>query len=106
MVAVLYRPSSYKIQSFRNNLVKLVEELDSFPGGKVLMGDFNEDIFKSSTIADLMEQYKYRQCVKTATTESGTLIDHVYVKDIKNESVQVIPAYYSVHEAIRFSITP
>lgn len=66
---------------FRQQLLNVITELERDSGTKVVKGDFNEDIFTSSTIANLMEQHGYSQCVQKATTEKGTLIDHVYVKD-------------------------
>ena len=64
------------------------------------MGDFNEDIFVLSTITNLLEQHGYSQHVHTATTEKDTLIDHVYCKDAGDVTVEVVPTYFSFHEAI------
>uniref|UniRef100_UPI00358E7FB6 uncharacterized protein n=1 Tax=Myxine glutinosa TaxID=7769 RepID=UPI00358E7FB6 len=80
IVAVIYRPSSYNIATFKENLKVLLVELDKFPGGCVVMGDLNEDIFKSSSLAKVMESHGYSQFVTEPTTENGTLIDHVYVR--------------------------
>ncbi|XP_060776102.1 uncharacterized protein LOC132885442 [Neoarius graeffei] len=62
-------PSSYDIAVFRQNLMQVIVELEKNPGRKVIMGDFNEDIFVSSTIAKLLEQHGYCQCMQTPTTE-------------------------------------
>ncbi|XP_041931843.1 uncharacterized protein LOC121695246 [Alosa sapidissima] len=67
--AVLYRPSSYKIDMFREQLLQVIFELEKHPGRKLIMGDFNEDIFVSSTILKLLEQHGYNQHVQAATTE-------------------------------------
>ena len=100
IAVIVYRPSTYKIDAFRQNLLQLVSDLDNHPGRKIIMGDFNEDIFVSSTIAKLLEQHGYSQHVHTATTEKGTLIDHVYCKDAGDVTVEVVPTYFSFHEAI------
>ncbi|XP_006822000.1 uncharacterized protein LOC102807333, partial [Saccoglossus kowalevskii] len=78
--AVIYRPASYQLEIFRESLLVLVEELDKQQGGTIIMGDFNQNIFVSSSIMKLLQEHGYRQCVCQGTTEAGTLIDHVYVK--------------------------
>lgn len=70
----------------------------------MIMGDFNEDIVTSSTVMKLMEQHGYNQHVQNPTTEKGTLIDHVYTKDIVGISVNVVQTYYSFHQAILISL--
>ncbi|XP_072232324.1 uncharacterized protein [Leuresthes tenuis] len=62
-------PSSYKINMFRQQLSQVVFELEKHAGRKVIMGDFNEDVFVSSTVAKFLEQHGYTQHVQAATTE-------------------------------------
>ncbi|XP_072564692.1 uncharacterized protein, partial [Paramormyrops kingsleyae] len=88
-VFVLYRPPSYNLTIFQKNLMQLITRLDSVEGGKIIMGDFNENLLHVSTIANFMEEHGYAQLVKEATTGKGTLIDHVYVKDIVTNSISV-----------------
>ena len=66
------------------------------------MGDFNEDLMKdnSSQVKKLMFSKGFKQHVLNATTENGTLIDHVYSKGLYTLQADVIPIYYSYHEAI------
>ena len=49
----------------------------------------------------MMSMNGYKQHVDTATTENGTLIDHVYSKGMNALEAEVIPVYYSYHEAIK-----
>lgn len=104
-VALLYRPNSYSIDVFRQNVLHVIAELERYPGKKVIMGDFNEDILTSCTIRTLMELHGYSQLVQRATTEKGTLLDHVYVKDAQNVSVEIVVTYYSYHEAVLLSVS-
>ncbi|XP_002733238.1 uncharacterized protein LOC100378309, partial [Saccoglossus kowalevskii] len=99
-VAVVYRPRSYKADVFRRNLLTLATEMDKIPGGTIIMGDFNENLFVSSSVRKLLEDKGYKQCVTEATTESGTLIDHVYVKRIDIVSADVVQTHFGFHEAI------
>ena len=102
--AVLYRPSSYKIATFRKQLLQVIFQLERNPGKKLIMGDFNEDIFVSSSIQTLLEQHGYSQHVHVPTTEKGTLTDHVYTKNIEGVIVEVQQTYYSFHEAILITL--
>jgi len=43
-VALIYGQSSYKIDLFTENMITLEHKLDRFQGGRIVMGDFNEDI--------------------------------------------------------------
>ena len=66
------------------------------------MGDFNQDILqKQSTVAQHMNNNGYRQIVKRATTEKGTLIDHVYVRGHLPVTAAIMPTFFSYHEAIQ-----
>ncbi len=98
--ALLYRPNSYPLHMFRQNMLHVIDELGKHSGKKLIMGDFNEDILTSSTIGTLMELHGYSQHVQHPTTEKGTLIDHVYVKDAENVSVEIVQTYYSYHQAV------
>ena len=51
-----------------------------------------------------MQHHGYKQCVTDATTENGTLIDHVYVRNIESVCATVIPTYYSYHEGVRITL--
>lgn len=84
--------------------MQVIFKLENHPGKKLIMGDFNEDIFVSSTIAKLLDQHGYSQFVQTGTTEKGTLIDHVYCKGAGDVAVDVVPTYFSFHEAILISL--
>lgn len=44
---VLYRPNVYTSQKFLMNLEMLLQELDNKTDDKVVMGDFNENLFAS-----------------------------------------------------------
>ncbi len=71
------------------------------------MGDFNENLLgNQSHVANLMQQQGYKQCVQDATTENGTLLDHVYVRGLDEIVATVIPTYYSYHKSVKISFNP
>ncbi|XP_048251539.1 uncharacterized protein LOC125379306 [Haliotis rufescens] len=103
-VVVIYRPNSDKTDIFRKYLLQLIQELDNHSGRAIIKGDFNENVFVSSSIQTLMESNGFAQIVSEPTTESGTLIDHVYVRGLENVSVQILPTYFGYHEAIEIRL--
>ncbi|XP_078795313.1 uncharacterized protein LOC144988623 isoform X2 [Oryzias latipes] len=106
-LAVVYRPPSYPVVLFRSHLQDLVLWLETQSESVVVMGDFNEDILKSSSIFNLMTDRGFRQHVTSPTTERGeTIIDHVYVKTSKFTVKAVVSQiYFSDHEGILCSFS-
>ncbi|XP_044221305.1 uncharacterized protein LOC122991901 isoform X4 [Thunnus albacares] len=101
LMAVLYRPPSYPSSLFKHNVEKLLDWLNPISKTIVLMGDFNENILKESSICKFLSLKGFKQHVTQETTEKGTLIDHVYVKTTRyNVECAVMPAYFSDHEGI------
>lgn len=79
--AVVYRPSTYPLEIFCSHFKHLIDKVEEYPGTKLIMGDFNDNAFTSSSVVHLMAKHHYVQSVCYPTTEKGTLIDHVYIKD-------------------------
>lgn len=57
-----------------------------------------------------MEQLSYTQTVQGPTFTSGSLLDHVYIKNemwnLTDISTSIISVYYSDHEAVKISLIP
>ncbi|XP_078794676.1 uncharacterized protein LOC144988280 isoform X2 [Oryzias latipes] len=107
VLAVVYRPPSYPVVLFRSHLQDLVLWLETQSESVVVMGDFNEDLLKSSSIFNLMTDRGFRQHVTSPTTERGeTIIDHVYAKTSKFTVKAVVSQiYFSDHEGILCSFS-
>ena len=79
------------------------------------MGDFNEDLCEYATpsaetlrLLNFMSANGYSQLVNTATTDRGTLIDHVYCShELDNvlAVIEVSDCYYSDHDIMLCSIS-
>ncbi|XP_069109228.1 ATP-dependent DNA helicase PIF1-like [Argopecten irradians] len=103
-VVTIYRPQSYCVTEFRKTLLHLLQKVNQHSKGSIVLGDFNQNILlNTSSLKNAMEEKGYRQYVTEATTERGTLIDHVYVKGVDIGNVEVIPCYYSFHEMVKVS---
>ncbi|XP_070407786.1 uncharacterized protein [Nothobranchius furzeri] len=101
LMAVIYRPPLYPLSVFQANLVKLLDWLEPQSENVLLMGDFNDDILKSSVVLKIVTDRGYAQIVTDPTTERGTLIDHVYIKSkVYEMEAVVMPTYFSDHQGI------
>ncbi|CAG2192522.1 unnamed protein product [Mytilus edulis] len=101
LIATIYRTQKYQIELFLRNVCALLSELTQLSSSIIVLGDFNQDIIKGGrSIQDFMASFGFEQLVQEATTEGGTLIDHVYIKSCVKVQVSVIPTYYSYHDAI------
>ena len=104
-MAVIYSPPCYPNSSFKHNLGKLFDWLNQISNTIIVMGDFNENILKGSSICKFMGQKGFKQHVTQETTEKGKLVDHVYVKTTQYDvECAVMPAYFSDHEGILCSV--
>ena len=104
LLITLYRPSSYNIVQFQNTLTELLNLVSIWKLPCIVFGDFNQNILNcSSSVKALMERNGFQQIVKKATTDTGTLIDHVYCRGI-DVTVTIIPTYYSYHQALELSV--
>ena len=104
---LVYRPPQYSIVEFCRNLSSILHTMKQTKDikGTVVLGDFNENVLVSKgVIQRLMENHGYTQIVSTATTENGTLIDHVYISENVKGTSTVMPTYYSDHEAISITL--
>ncbi|VDI10927.1 ATP-dependent DNA helicase PIF1 [Mytilus galloprovincialis] len=100
----IYRPPVYPLQLFCHNLDHLLDEVDSKENLPVaIIGDFNDNVFQlNSKILELLTNYGYKQIVQQMTTESGSCLDLVFVKNFgKCPTCTVIPIYYSFHDVVQ-----
>ena len=75
----------------------------------VILRDLNVNFFSTidmQPLTDLMESFNYVQIVDKPTFISGSLLDHVYVRQAINANIHtsVISVYYSDHDAVRITL--
>ncbi|XP_071944760.1 uncharacterized protein [Antedon mediterranea] len=105
IITVIYRPPIYDIKKFCKVLENLLEAIHKVGTRCIIMGDFNEDLLKNiSHVNNLLARHNYQQLITSSTTEGGTLLDHVYIRNLDTVHTEVIPIYYSYHEIIKIQI--
>ena len=95
IIAVIYRSPSSSMQTF----IKEMEEFLLFLPQNiptVITGDFNVNLANNSEslLTTLMNGYGFQQKIKEPTTDSGSLLDHIYFNRNENDT------YTCVHLAI------
>lgn len=109
-MAVLYRSPSVAQETFITLLTRLLTHLTNSTVPCVALGDFNEDMLhcQNSAVLNLMSSFSFTQIVHCPTTPQGTLIDHVYSRNITSHSmstyVHMQDTYYTAHDTVYYSI--
>ena len=104
-IVSVYRPPSTPICKFTDELLKIVSKLKEIP--TCIVGDFNEDISITCKrhCCSMLTLNGFKQMVKKPTTDSGTLIDHVYVSQKMTVTTDVTDCYYTDHDYVLCAIS-
>ncbi|XP_041855282.1 uncharacterized protein LOC121648892 [Melanotaenia boesemani] len=81
LIAAVYRPPSYSLRRFLENMVSLLDALETMDCHPVIVcGDFNENQVPTSPkpILELFQSKGYTQLITSATTDKNTLLDLVF----------------------------
>ena len=73
----------------------------------IILGDFNENLLSPSPspLLQLMSSRRFYQLVQGPTTDSGSLLDHIYCNGAVNDAlIDVVDTYYSDHDATYLSL--
>ena len=105
VVVCVYRSPSSSMKSFMQKLESFLMLLPlNVP--TVILGDFNDDLLNKleTPLTKFMIQYGFQQHVLEPTTDSGTIVDHVYVNKLpagySDVNITVNDIYYSDHDAV------
>ena len=98
----VYRPPHCNISKWKIEISKILEFYQAYP--VCVLGDFNEDIMLNTvcSVKTMFSSHNFVQHIDTPMRDSGTLLDHVYTKDIRVEDVHcdVCDCYYSDHDIV------
>ena len=110
LVVALYRSPSLSYRTFLQDLESLLISLpENTP--TVILGDFNDNLIENqeTVLTSLMKRYRFKQLITDPTTDSGSLLDHVYcnVDTFHGFTVQsgVRDTYYSDHDTVLWTTT-
>lgn len=103
-IVTVYRPPSYSVTPFLQNLRALLENLEMFDIHPIIVcGDFNENLFfyANKPILEMFESRGYGQLITAATTDRHTLLDAIYTsRPGQCLHSGVLQTYYSYHNPV------
>ena len=107
-VVAVYRRPQLPLSTFLPLLDDYLSRISHQEIPTVVLGDFNEDLLStacSSRVVTLMTSKGFSQLVKLPTTDSGSLLDHIYYNRTATSTfVDVVDTYYSDHDATYVSL--
>jgi hypothetical protein len=106
-VVLIYRAPNCPIDRLIDLFINKLQDVLNSSLPTVILGDFNVNLLNNQTsnLSNLLYSCGYKQLVSTPTTDSGTLIDHIYFNGhCDNVVTQVIDTYYSDHDSVYCSI--
>ena len=105
-IVAVYRRPQQPLATFLSLMDQLIYNLPQIVP-TIILGDFNEDIFSksnSSRLLHFMSSKRFSQLVKVPTTDSGSLLDHIYCNNhVQDAYIDVVDTYYSDHDATYLS---
>ena len=112
VVMCVYKPPTMGKGFFIKHLLDLLQPFQQKP--LVLTGDFNEDLLHiywdeafdsphpnpSTEILDTLVTHGFTQLITEATYEHGSLLDHIYVRNVDIDGSDVQDVYFSDHSSV------
>ena len=106
-VIAVYRRPQLLLSTFLALFEDYLSNIQHHTLPTVILGDFNENLLpytSSSRLLQFMSSKGFSQLVKVATTDSGSMLDHIYYNQPCAGVVEVIDTYYSDHDACFLSL--
>ena len=98
VILCIYLRPSWKRDCVCNELKSILQKF-SHNTRVIIVGDMNENLLNGkSKLTFLADEYEYTQHVKGPTTDYGSLLDHMYTKNVNVVKSQVRDCYYSDHD--------
>ena len=101
---LIYRKQSLSLPSFYD----AIQDLVTTDNIHIILGDFNINAF-TPNIRLTRILHDYKMIVNVPTHLSGSLLDHVYVKETMlqdmNLEVTLKNVYFSDHDAVKFKLS-
>ena len=102
-IICIYIPPSMSKVAAACHLERMVTSVSNIDEQIIIVGDFNEDLLipvGNKIIRNCFEDLGFKQHVKTATTDYGSLLDHVYSRSVDDVTIDIQDTYYSDHDRV------
>ena len=105
-VMAVYKPPALPLQCLSNSLYYAVRK-NCGESQLIIMGDFNIDIYGSSSDYEQLERFMsdigLKQHVSEMTTDMWTAINHIY-SNLENVTCGVSEKYFSYHKSVWIAV--
>jgi hypothetical protein len=107
-VLTVYRRPQQLLTTFLSLMDEFLSNLPQIVP-TIILGDFNDDLLSissSSRLLQFMSSKGFSQLVQGSTTDSGSLLDHIYCYGVGEDTcyIDVIDTYYSDHDTTYLSL--
>ena len=106
-VMAVYKPPAVPLQCLLNSLYSAVRKNCEGDVQLIIMGDFNIDIYGSTSDYEQLERFMsdlgLKQHISEMTTDMRTAIDHIY-SNLENITCGVSETYYSYHKSVWIAV--
>ena len=102
IICVYIPPSVNKIAAGRQ-MESLLKQIGHSSDKIIVVGDFNEDLIDgkdNKVVNKFFTEMGFSQEVVKATTDYGSLLDHIYCKNLPSVLVDVQDTYYTDHDKV------
>ena len=99
----LYLSPSVNKKAAVKCMKKLLRDVSDLGDKVVIVGDFNEDLLSDESdksVSNCLGNCGFKQHVYKATTDYGSLLDHIYTRRVNDVGVDVLDTYYSDHDRV------
>ena len=106
-VMAVYKPPAVPLQCLLNSLYSAVRKNYEGDVQLIIMGDFNIDIYGSTSDYEQLERFMsdlgLKQHISDMTTDMRTAIDHIY-SNLENITCGVSETYFSYHKSVWIAV--
>ena len=105
-IMAVYRHPNQPLTTFLPLLNQYISNISQIMP-TVILRDFNDNLLSPSPspLLQLMSSRRFSQLVQVPTTDSGSLLDHIYYNGTADYAlIDVVDTYYSDHDATYLSL--
>ena len=104
-ILTVYRRPQQPMATFLSLMDEFISNLPQIVP-TIILGDFNDDLLSTSSpsrLLQFMSSNGFFQLVQVPTTDSGSLLDHIYCNSVGDDAY--VDTYYSDHDTTYVSLS-